>query len=397
MSWLLRFFSFDNENIASRHIDSRQRARKTWNVGEKEPQVKVGDIIEKYGQVFTWSDLHVMPSRLQCLRSEGDVMCDMLLETFNPQPKDDVLDKILDDAKESSDLNAKNFIHAYSEVPAWVDWEQVRRGQKVFIRDLPACGISLYYLSLVGGFSAPLITKVLRATGYLTSGRKQVIRRLADTSQMIFECLMPDSLLPNNKGWLSVLRVRFLHGMVRRRLKSRPYWNEKEWGVPINQEDMSATLLAFSYNVLIGIELVLGKPLNREDQECYIHLWRYIGWLIGVDDKHNPCTSVDRAKATLESIVMHILEPDEDSRAVAFHLLQVPRNGRGLAFRQHLCRKFIGDKLADSLGLPVSTLWQSFTYFFMICIRLYRLPSFKDSRDKRYKGVFLNDPWYNCA
>ena len=237
--------------------------------------------------------------------------------------QDDVLDKILDDAQESSDLNVKNFIHAYSEVPAWVDWEQVRRGQKVFIRDLPACGISLYYLSLVGGFSAPLITKVLRATGYLTSGRKQVVRRLADTSQMIFECLMPDSLFPHNKGWLSVLRVRFLHGLVRWRLKARPYWNEKEWGVPINQEDMSATLLAFSYNVLVGIELVLGKPLNREDQECYIHLWRYIGWLIGVDDKHNPCTSVDRAKATLESIVMHILEPDEDSRAVAFHLLQV--------------------------------------------------------------------------
>eukprot|EP01047_Picozoa_sp_COSAG01_P001342 COSAG01_NODE_30_length_36127_cov_41.433234_16_plen_157_part_00 len=33
---------------------------------------------------------------------------------------------------------------------------------------------ALYYLSLVGGFSAPLITKVLRATAYLTAPPRQV-------------------------------------------------------------------------------------------------------------------------------------------------------------------------------------------------------------------------------
>jgi len=58
--------------------------------------------------------------------------------------------------------------------------DEIRRGQEVFIRDLPICGLTLFYLSLVGGFSAPLITKVLRATGYLTSGPKRVMRRLAD-------------------------------------------------------------------------------------------------------------------------------------------------------------------------------------------------------------------------
>ena len=34
-----------------------------------------------------------------------------------------------------------------------------------------------------------------------------------------------------------------------------------------NQEDMAATLLAFSYNVIVGIEMILGHPLSAEDQE----------------------------------------------------------------------------------------------------------------------------------
>jgi len=373
MSSLLALLSFDIERIPSRQIGKGLRRRVNWNIEKEKPDVRLGDVVEKYGQVFIWSHLHLLPSQLKQLRSQGDDLCDQLLEALDPQPKDEILDLILADSCPCSDPSITSFVQMYSEVPEWVDWEKVRRGQEVFIRDLPACGMSLYYLSLVGGFSAPLITKVLRATGYLTSGRKQVVRRLADTSQMIFECLMPDSLLPHNKGWQSVLRVRFLHGQVRRRLKARPYWKEKEWGTPINQEDMVATLLAFSYNVLAGIELIHGKPVSADEQESYIHVWRYIGWLIGVDDLHNPCTSVDRAKAALESIVMHLLEPDEDSRAVARHLLQVPRNGRGTAFRHHLCRKFLGDKLADALKLPYSTFWQAFTYVFLLFIRLYSL------------------------
>lgn len=61
-----------------------------------------------------------------------------------------------------------------SDVPDWVDWEQLQRGQEVFIVFAPAAALSLYYLSLVGGFSAPLITRVLRATAYLTAPPKQV-------------------------------------------------------------------------------------------------------------------------------------------------------------------------------------------------------------------------------
>lgn len=53
---------------------------------------------------------------------------------------------------------------------------------------------------------------------------------------------------------------------------------------------MGATLLAFSYNVLVGIELIAGAPLPQQQQEDYLALWRYVGWLLGVESNAlDPC------------------------------------------------------------------------------------------------------------
>jgi hypothetical protein len=38
----------------------------------------------------------------------------------------------------------------------------------------------------------------------------------------------------------------------------------------------------------------------RSLQEAYLHLWRYIGWLMGVDDDCNPCARCARVKDGLK-------------------------------------------------------------------------------------------------
>ena len=53
----------------------------------------------------------------------------------------------------------------------------------------------------------------------------------------------------------------------------------------------------------------------------------------------------------LESIVMHLLEPDKHSVAVAHHLLKAP-GASAWSYRAVLCRRFLGDPLADALQLP---------------------------------------------
>ena len=65
--------------------------------------------------------------------------------------------------------------------------------------------------------------------------------------------------------WLGTSRSPLsLPPPLSRRLHDKPYWKPELWGVPVNQEDMMATLLAFSYNVLVGSEMVLGRPLSDE-------------------------------------------------------------------------------------------------------------------------------------
>mmetsp|Transcript_17155 Transcript_17155/g.42078 ORF Transcript_17155/g.42078 Transcript_17155/m.42078 type:complete len:185 (+) Transcript_17155:79-633(+) len=116
---------------------------------------------------------------------------------------------------------------------------------------------------------------------------------------------------------------------------------------------MMVTLLAFSYNVLAGIEVLRGSPLSDEEQAAYLHLWRYIGFLMGVRDDLNPCKDMRTARARLESLLMHLAHPDDSSRKLVTHMLKatssvlMPFESRGLFLRM-----LLGSEWSDRLRLP---------------------------------------------
>ena len=250
------FLALDPLGIASRRLPPEAAALPcaTWSAaaGPAEP-VRVGQRVGKFGHTFLWSELHWPAERLQPWRQHGDPACDALLDALRPGPADDVVQAAADaagSAQPPADAEGArrhallvSWHRSVREVPAWVDWEQLERGQQVFTVNAPAAALSLYYLSLVGGFSAPLITRVLRATAYLTAPPKKVMRRLVDTGAMVAACTTGGaaSLRPGGAGWTAVLQVRVLHAKVRQRLGERKYWRRDEWGVPINQEDMAVS------------------------------------------------------------------------------------------------------------------------------------------------------------
>ena len=250
----------------------------------------------------------------------------------------------------------RRFYDEVTTVPAWVDWDAIARGQEVFVRYAGAAELALLHLSLVGGFGAPKINKVLMATGYLAS--KQTYRRLFETNQMIVDCLPRGSLTPLvGDGWKACVRVRFMHTKVRHRLLRSERWQRDAWGVPINQEDMAATALSFQYNVLFAIQHI-GINLSDQEMRDYTHLWRYIGHLMGILPEYNPCDSYARSKAALESIIMHVIDPDDTSEYLSHHVirsLELKRPTRW-SFEAHaqMARLFMGDELADKLKLPAS-------------------------------------------
>jgi hypothetical protein len=144
-------------------------------------------------------------------------------------------------------------------------------------------------------------------------------------------------------------------------------WDEAAWGVPINQHDEAATSVLFSAAVLAGLRR-LGVRVRSSEADAYMHLWRWCGWLMGVDPDLAPATEGE-ANRLADLIAATQDPPDEDSRALTRVLFESTRPrittaGQTTGARAHasfttaVCRMLIGDETADGLGVPRSS-WRA--------------------------------------
>ena len=81
--------------------------------------------------------------------------------------------------------------------------------------------------------------------------------------------------------------------MVRAGLLARPDWRVEQWGIPINQSDTLGTNLLFSIGFIEGSKQ-WGLRFTHREVDAIIHLWRYIGYLIGI---HEDLLPVDEESA----------------------------------------------------------------------------------------------------
>jgi hypothetical protein len=131
------------------------------------------------------------------------------------------------------------------------------------------------------------------------------------------------------------------------------------YGVPINQEDLLVTQLAFSIVLLIGLErLGVLDAESASEMECYLHMWRYIGHLMGVEPRLNaaPMDTLGGAQAMLESIASHVVSPEPCARDITMHVLgsvsHKPPLPRSPLLHVALTRMLAGEWYADALGIP---------------------------------------------
>jgi hypothetical protein len=244
------------------------------------------------------------------------------------------------------------------------------RGQEVFWKYISPILTSLLHFSLVGissdfpvnqtgGFSAPKIIEVLLHTSYLTSSSSALTnRRLFETTQMVLDA-MNDMTPCSGIGFRSVIRVRMLHSHVRLRLLQSPKYDTEEFGIPINQEDLLATLGAFSVAFIWSMER-MKIYISAEDKEAYIAAWRHIGYYMGISPHHLQRFYKDyhTAEKHLCSSIAHLLEPEfgKPSGMLPLQLLNGitnrPLYGHSLEYHAELSRLLIGDTLAELFQLP---------------------------------------------
>ncbi|KYF81401.1 hypothetical protein BE17_34200 [Sorangium cellulosum] len=247
---------------------------------------------------------------------------------------------------------------AVDHVPLWVDWEAVNRGGTTFLRTGMLGGILLAMQSLILGYASPGGNKPLVFSGRL---REQAPRRLGETSRFVHAVSQVNGMRRSGEGFAITVKVRIMHAQVRRLVRASGRWQTALWGEPVNQHDMVATALLFSVAVLDGFDK-LGYHIPLPQKEDLVHLWRYVAYVIGVEQELIP-GSYAEARRLAEMIFATQGAPDNDSRLLVEALISSGINSgwnesqrrRAEQLRSIFCtisRAVLGEELADQLGVP---------------------------------------------
>jgi hypothetical protein len=131
----------------------------------------------------------------------------------------------------------------------------------------------------------------------------------------------PGALRPHGIGWKITVKVRVnMHAQMRRRLNSAPNWNHAVWGLPVNQLDMIGTNLRFSVGLLDHMRRV-GFLFSPEESEAVMMLWRYSGYLLGVEPELL-CATEDEGRRRAQLIDATEMPPDQDSAKLTQALME---------------------------------------------------------------------------
>ncbi len=252
------------------------------------------------------------------------------------------------------------FFHEVDTIPSWVDRRKLRLGARTYQRTGQSMMFVLSAWSLMNGYHSGAAVKPLMATGQLDAAAP---RRLAETGRFLVEVCQDRGLDRFAPGLQTAVRVRLMHAIVRQMLQRRGDWRTADWGVPINQADMMGTVLEFSLLLLEGCR-VMGFHFEPHESEAVVHLWRYVGYLSGVDEELlEELSSEARGVRFAEMVKLVQPGPDQDSIDLAAALRVVPRElatGRlerllvpfTIRYHDGLTRVFNGDQVADALRIP---------------------------------------------
>ncbi len=296
--------------------------------------------------------------------SEGDVLMDDYVKwMFSTNPKiakqkfDQALHKGLDSVEDCPD-ELRRFFEGVEQTPAWVD-RQLLHDALTFIH---SSGIEANYVlrdsALMGGYLLSGFNRALIMTGALN---QDASKRIAETSKWWMDCTEYGGLERFGAGFKSTIHVRFIHALVRRNLAANPEWNAEEWGLPICQIDMAATNLAFGVVFLAGLR-ALGIFATPYESRCVMHLWKYAGWLMGVEERWL-VDSEREGMVLLHRALLTQSSPDWSSQALGRalsieplhrHYAQFPTLRRQFAYYKHLSinKFFLGGRKMAQLGLP---------------------------------------------
>ncbi len=267
-------------------------------------------------------------------------------------------------AREDDPPALRRFVAALEREPDWLDRGLLERGARAYRRLGRSRDDVLLALSLIGGYRYVGPADLLVATGGLTG--TTAMRRLGETIAWGYAVSRPGGMGRDGEGFRVTAHVRAVHALVNDRFERRDDWDSAALGLPVNRSDLAGTLALFSATAVLGVR-VLGRRVPREDGHAIMHLWRYVGFLMGVDEDW--LFADERAQHAFDHHLLHaqggptpagaalttaLVEGTRRSHAESGH----PRRGRWARRRllSHL-RLFLGAQGCRDLGQPVLLPW----------------------------------------
>jgi len=246
-------------------------------------------------------------------------------------------------------------IEKTNSLPAWVDYNLVKRADDMFMDHVPKFLLILYFKSLPLLYACKNGAQVLFRTGRLVHDPQKITiftRRIAETAQFLIDVLSPDALLPGRKGIAMIQKIRLIHASIRR-FMPKENWENQQLGKPINQEDMAITLMTFSVALLEGLHQ-FGINESDEIEHAFFHTWMGIGSLLGIDDDLLP-TSIEHGQFLLQKILSRQAAPSAEGEQLAKALVEFSESsipGRIVDDSPELFIRYLaGEKIANILGV----------------------------------------------
>lgn len=257
--------------------------------------------------------------------------------------------------------NVRQFLLRHPQFPPWYDETKLLNGQRFFRK---------YALDVMGLLGAKSLPYCYAATPgnkaiYLTEKmKKSPGKRLLETAHFIIEVMKEDAFGLQGAGAFEVQKTRLIHALVRNYISARTPWNP-EWGVPVNQEDMAGTNLAFSYIILLGMRQS-DFQLTREDENDFLYAWRFIGYQLGIDEELL-AENMEEAGALEEAIRQRHFRKSEEGPKLTTELINHYKESfPAIAsyFVESQIRYFIGPEVSELLGLKSQPVKDRFVDYF---------------------------------
>ena len=186
-----------------------------------------------------------------------------------------------DDAPE----NVKKLFLQLQKTPDWFDENLANVGARFCMRTGANGLMILRDFTLMGGYDFAYISKPLIFTEALKKG---AVKRLKDTLEFWVNVTRENALKQNSEAYQLIVRTRLMHSYARLKIKEKTeQWDYKNWGEPINSWDMIATYTGFSLVFMQGLKK-LGIIISAEEEKGLFHLWKYIGYLLGISADYLP-------------------------------------------------------------------------------------------------------------